>query len=436
MGQPGPQDVARGVFVCRGAMRASLAAKFRLRDAVRARGIPTALTPVGGVPGVDLDPNPPSLFRFGAQYRDELAPSSVTDRSAEPGLRPSSIWKVLHRVGGFRDRFGPAQHIRDLQVLHDDQVVSCGEFAGLFVVKVPALVGYLAMAGGHCFPPQTSIFRSWLRALKPLLRCGQSIRRGARPPGIVDALSVAGSGKANNADVDADLTAGHGQQTGWDVIAGQHQHPASPLSLDPDRLHPAGHLAVEINLDLTDALQIHPTTLGQPAGAVAIFGPLHAFEPGLAFEPRIPRCLPRLHPAEEPGECPVQPSQRRLLTGERPDRLIGAHRSDFSQLRRLIPVPDPSLSRVGPGIPTLLQRRVVKLAVRGYTRRQRHMLARCGPQPKHIRPPHSRSTPLEGKRRLNMSAIYATPPTKPMRPHCSPAAMRTLAKGAGPLGAP
>ena len=91
MGQSGPQDVACGVFVCRCGVTAALAGEFRLRDAVRARCVPAALTPVGGVPGVDLNPSPPSLFRFGAQYRDELTPASVTDRSVEPGLRPSTI---------------------------------------------------------------------------------------------------------------------------------------------------------------------------------------------------------------------------------------------------------------------------------------------------------------------------------------------------------
>jgi len=46
-GQSGPQDVARGMFVCRGAMRASLAGEFRLRDAVRARCVPTGFAAVG-----------------------------------------------------------------------------------------------------------------------------------------------------------------------------------------------------------------------------------------------------------------------------------------------------------------------------------------------------------------------------------------------------
>jgi hypothetical protein len=119
MGQSGPQDVACGVFICRCGVTTALAGEFRLRDTVLARYVPTGFATVGGVPGVDLNPSPPSLFRFGAQYRDELTPASVTYRSVKPGLRPSPIRQVVPRVGGIRDRLGSAQHVRDLQVLHD-----------------------------------------------------------------------------------------------------------------------------------------------------------------------------------------------------------------------------------------------------------------------------------------------------------------------------
>jgi hypothetical protein len=124
-----------------------------------------------------------------------------------------------------------------------------------------------------------------------------------------------------------------------------------------------------------------------------------------------------------------------LLTRERPPRLIRAHRPHPCQLCRLIPITDPRLTSVRPSIPALLQRRVVKLTVSLHTGRQRHMLAAGGPQPKHVRPPHNRSTPRRAKRRLNMTAPYATPPTKPARPRCSPAQTPPTAKVAGPLGA-
>lgn len=79
------------MFICWRGVTAALADEFRLADAIFGCCVATALAPVGGVPGVDLDPGAPSVFRFGAQYRDELAPASVTDRSVEPGLRPGTI---------------------------------------------------------------------------------------------------------------------------------------------------------------------------------------------------------------------------------------------------------------------------------------------------------------------------------------------------------
>src|ERR1700722_18495224 len=435
MGQSGPQDVACGVFVCRCGVTAALGGEVRLRDTVRARCVPAALTPVGGVLGVDLNRAPRSLFRFGAQYRDQLAPASVTDRSVEPRFRPGSVGQEHAGIVGVRDGFGPAQHARDLQILHDDQVVSGGELAGLFMMKVLTLVRDLAMPGGDGFPFGRTILPTTAASLEPLLGCGQPIRRSARPARIVDVLPFAGGGKADDADVDADLTTGYGQRIGWDVITRQHQHPAPPLSFDLDRLHPARHLAVQFNLDLADALQIHPALLGEPASTITVFGPLHTVEAGLALKPRIPCHLPSLDPAEKPSERLVQPPQRRLLTRERPHRLIRAHRAHLSQLRRLITIADPSLAGVRPAIPAFPQRRVIQLTVRLHTGRQRHMLAAGGPQPKHVRPPHYRSTPLRGKRRLNMTAPYAKTTTNPARPRCSPAQTPPTDKAAGPLGA-
>jgi hypothetical protein len=79
------------MFVCQGAMQASLAFEIRLRDTVLGGCIPTFFATIRGVAGVDLNPRAPSIFRFGAQNRDELTPSSVTDTAAKPRLRPGPV---------------------------------------------------------------------------------------------------------------------------------------------------------------------------------------------------------------------------------------------------------------------------------------------------------------------------------------------------------
>ena len=230
-------------------------------------------------------------------------------------------------------------------------------------------------------------------------------------------LTVAGGGETGDPDIDAGLAAGRRQRIGRHVITREHQHPAPPLTLDLDRLHPTLHLAVHVNLDLPDALQIHPPLLGQPARAVTVFGPLHTVEPRLSLESRIAGFLPGLDPAEESGERLIQPAQRGLLTRKRPHRLIRARRPDLGQLRGLIPVVDPGLA-VRPRIPAFLQCRVVQLPVRLHTRRQRDVLARRRTQPKHIRPSHDDIT---------ASLRSDTPPTvrsgadKLVTTRCSPA---------------
>ena len=60
------------MFVGLGAVRPHAGIELRLGDAVLRCCVPTGFAAVGGVPGVDLNPDTPSLFRFGAQYRDEL----------------------------------------------------------------------------------------------------------------------------------------------------------------------------------------------------------------------------------------------------------------------------------------------------------------------------------------------------------------------------
>jgi hypothetical protein len=226
----------------------------------------------------------------------------------------------------------------------------------LFVVKVLALVGDLAMPGSDGLPPQFAILRTTLRASQPLLRCGQPAGGGAAPARIVDVLTVAGGGETDNPDVDTGLAAGHGQRIRRDVVTGEHQHPAASRTLDLDRLHPTLNLAVQVDLDLADALQIHPVLLCQPTGAIPIFGPLHTVESARTLKPRIP-CLDaglgRLDPPEEPGERLIESAQRGLLTRKRPHRHIRARRPDLAQLRRLIPVVDAGLA-VRPRIPALL----------------------------------------------------------------------------------
>jgi hypothetical protein len=74
--------------------------EIRLRDAVLRRCVSTVFAAVRGVPGVDLNPDTPSLFRFGAQIRDEPAPAGVTDTSGKPRLRPGAVGRYWPGFSG------------------------------------------------------------------------------------------------------------------------------------------------------------------------------------------------------------------------------------------------------------------------------------------------------------------------------------------------
>ena len=283
------------MLVCRCAMRASLAFELRLGDAVFGGCIPTFLAAVRGVPGVDLNPDTPSIFRFGAQNRDEATPASVTDTSIEPGLRPGTVGQKLPRIVSDQPR-ALARRIM-LAICKSSTTTRSYRStrgAGLLVVKVLALVGDLAMPRRHRFPPAFTVLRTALGAGQPLLRRRQPVRRRASPARIVDMLTVAGGGETARSRHRCRPGGRCRQRIGRDVITGQHQHPAPPLAFDLDRLHPTRHLAVQIDLDLADALQIHPFGLGQPASAITVFGPLHTVEPALPLNRGYPGLTPGL----------------------------------------------------------------------------------------------------------------------------------------------
>ena len=180
------------MFVSLGAMSTAPADEFCLRDPVLTRCMPTVLAAVGGVPGVDLDPYTPSVFRFGAQYTEETTPARISDRSVQPGLRTGAIGQVLPGVFRIGYRFGPPNHVGDLQVLHHQHVIPCDQFTGLFVVKVFALVGDLPVPSRDGFPFGLTVLAASAGPRQPLLRRGELIGSNPGPPRVVDVLTVAG----------------------------------------------------------------------------------------------------------------------------------------------------------------------------------------------------------------------------------------------------
>jgi len=181
-----------------------------------------------------------------------------------------------------------------------------------------------------------------------------------------------------------------------------------------DRLYSPTHFAVRADLNLPDALQVHPRAVRMPAGAITIFGPFNSVEPTAPLEPRIANLPTGFDPSEESIEGFVEPAQRSLLAGIRPHGHIRSHTADLRRLGRLIRVPDPGLA-MHPAIATFLQGRIVELAVRLDTRRQCDVPASAWTQPKLVCPPHA-DTSSDAPA---MPQPYEAPPTKQRRLHAA-----------------
>ena len=222
----------------------------------------------------------------------------------------------------------------------------------------------------------------------------------------------------------------------------------SSLAADLDRLDPPQHFPVRADLDLADPLQVHPRGLRVPAGAVTVFGPHHTVKPIRTLESRIPRCRTGSHSAKIPIEGPVQSAKGGLLAGERPHRRVGALTPNVLELRRLTCVGDTGPA-VPPGIPALLQRRVVQLPMRLEACLQRDVLTRSRSQPKFVGAPHPNapqrcSTPWgasavipttpRGKRVPAMIRRYKPPPTDRFSTRLGVSIPRTIQAAAGHFG--
>src|ERR1035437_6162220 len=424
-GQSSPEDVVSSMLVGVRGVTTRLTAEHCLADAVLFGGVTATATAVGGVPGIYAYHCASSLFRFGAQDRDEGSPARIGDTSVQPGLGclpvgqecPGGIW-----VG---TGLGPADHVGDLEVLDGDHVIAAHQVAGGVVVEVPSLIGDLAVPGRHRLAGRPTIVRSSFLASQDSLGVGELVRGPTSVAGVVDVLSRRGGSEAGDAHVDAYHFSGRLQQPGRNIITRQHQHPLAALPANLDRLHPTLHDPMRGDLDVADALEVHTAGLGLPPAPVAFRWPFHAVEAMRGPETGVTGSLAYLDSAEERPERRVETIQLGLLGRARPPGHLRAHRTDLFQLCRLGAIADRHLRPAIPEkprgaahrslvcIPALLERPVVQLAVVVQTCLQPQMLALGGPQTELVRPSHaSWSHWWSMYRRTLLSETYPTEAAK------------------------
>lgn len=405
-GQPGPKDVARSLFVGPRGVSTCSADEYRLGGAVFFSCMPAGFAAGGGVAGVDHDADAPSVFRFGAQNRDELSPAGIDDTSVEPCFGGASVRQEWSSRLGAAHRFGAANHVRDGQVLQSDQVITPYELQGSLMVEVAPSIGDLALLGSHYLAFASPVIGATHSASKPSLRSREFVCCTARPSWVADVAAVGGDGEVCDPQIDTNLPAGGRQRVARDVVARKNQHPSAPLPADLDRFHPPEHLPVRGDLDQSNTSQIDALLIGMPARSVTVFRPLHAVKSTGAFKSRISSLTSGFQSMEEELKRLVEPTQCGLLTRIGPHRYIRANNTYLGQLSGLVFVRDPR-SPLYPSIPTLLQGGVIQLAMGVQTCRQSGVLARCWAHSKFVSAPHTtasrRCSSLPGNRPLDQS---------------------------------
>ena len=213
------------MFVSLAAMRASPADEVCLGDAVLAGCVSTVLAAVGGVPGVDLDPDTPSLFRFGAQYRDETPQLASLMLRFSPDFGRAPLWRNCPGLSG-RARVWPAATCWRSSDPPPPARRNTRRARGPACGESPYAGWRSCDAGRRPFAARVDGSSSALRRAASRCCAAASRRRRPAPARIVDVLTVAGRGETRDPDVDTGLAASGRERIGRHVVTGEHQRAA------------------------------------------------------------------------------------------------------------------------------------------------------------------------------------------------------------------
>ena len=241
------------------------------------------------VPGIDRDHSRTSIFRFVREYLEELRPARVVRGLREPGPRDAL----------------------DVEGFVGDQAVAVYQLTGLLVVEVSSLVRRLLV--------QTSDFRTSLTAaMGAFLLPGYG---ALRPPEFLLSLPVVARrlnrlvvGRYEEAlqpEVNANSRTTPGGFGRIPELAGEDHVPFPASPLDGDGLDGPFERAMQLDLDVSDVLEVEPLALLEPTTA-PVRRELDGSKPILRLEPRIARSLTGPDAAEESRKRSIQPTERSL----------------------------------------------------------------------------------------------------------------------------
>jgi hypothetical protein len=258
-----------------GLVPTGLTSELGLGEPVLLSDVPTNGAPLRGVAGVHSDDLATSVFRFVRDAPQELSPPGVGDGTVEArfGGRPVGFVGAVIALPGL----GASHHVRDLEVLVDDEVIGVDELPRQLVGEVIALVADLAVGGGHRVDCPLSLLRSLA------LRGQVALGRGEAGPGPVsvapfeDEPAVTGGDPDAHSEIDADLLPGTRQWPPGDIGTPHRQPPAASFSGHGDGLGTALNISVETDLDRSDPDQAESGAFGVKTPSDGVL-PLHRVE--------------------------------------------------------------------------------------------------------------------------------------------------------------
>lgn len=255
------------------------------------RGLAARAASLCRIPRIYRDYPDSSFFRFLSEDVEEGSPTRVVRR-----LRKSSTSDAL-----------------DVQGFVGDESVSVHQLPSLLVVEVPTLVRCLFVKSSNLLTSLAAAVRTFLLPGDGTLRYPELL---LCLPGVArrfHGLATRRNEEALEAEINADGRTVSGGLRCWGTpeIAREDHVPLATTTFDGDGLDFAFDRAMQLDLDMSDVLEIQSSVVFE-AASVSVGRELDGPEPIFGLVSWITGRVPGLHAAEESLERLVQTAERSL----------------------------------------------------------------------------------------------------------------------------
>src|ERR1019366_9352472 len=147
-------------------------------------------------------------------------------------------------------------------VLENDEVAVVDQLTRDLVGEVPSLVADTAVVLGRPLDGTLPTVRAPLLRFQVSLCLGKRVRGVAPEASFIDQHTVRGRHEVYDAEVDAHLVTRRRERGRINARAADRDEPVTTLARDRDRLGRATDLAMQVDLDVADPLEVKSALLG------------------------------------------------------------------------------------------------------------------------------------------------------------------------------